>query len=135
MFAWRHLYIVSLLLALGCTASADDGVAGCGKVLGGPIHGDTIYVLCSSLSELSERQAYGIVEAVLDQSSRIAGDTQIIFLSDPSVLDRDWQYQNMEKRLESWGDALIGTYHTNSGLLTVRSSSNDEWQNVRLEIP
>ncbi len=134
MFAWRHLYIVSLLSTLGCTASAGDGVADCGKVLGGPIHGDTIYVLCPSLSELSERQAYGVVEAVLDQTSRISGDTRIIFLSDPSALDRDWQYQNMEKRLESWGDAFIGTYHTNSGLLTVRSSTDDEWRIVRLDL-
>ncbi len=134
MFAWRHLYIVSLLSTLGCTASAGDGVAECGKVLGGPIHGDTIYVLCRSLSEVSERQAYGVVEAVLDQTSRIAGDTRIIFLRDPSVLDRDWQYQNMEKRLESWGDAFIGTYHTNSGLLTVRSSTDDEWRIVRLDL-
>ena len=134
MFAWRHLYIVSLLSTLGCTASAGDGVAECGKLLGGPIHGDTIYVLCRSLSEVSERQAYGVVEAVLDQTSRIAGDTRIIFLRDPSVLDRDWQYQNMEKRLESWGDAFIGTYHTNSGLLTVRSSTDDEWRIVRLDL-
>ena len=135
MFAWRHLYIVFLLLMLGCTANADDNTADCGKVLGGPIHGDTIYVLCPSLSELSESQAYGVVEAVLDQTSRTAGETRIIFLSDPTVFDRDWQYQNMEKRLESWGDAFVGTYHTNSGLLTVRSSSDDEWRNVRLEIP
>ena len=46
MFAWRHLYMVSRLLILGCTANADDGDADCGRVLGGPIHGDTIYVLC-----------------------------------------------------------------------------------------
>ena len=42
MFAWRHLYMVSQLLILGCTANADDGDSDCGRVLGGPIHGDTI---------------------------------------------------------------------------------------------
>lgn len=54
MLAWRHLYIVSQLLLMGSVANADDGDADCGKVLGGPIHSDTIYVLCPSLSELSE---------------------------------------------------------------------------------
>ncbi len=132
MSAWRHLQIVSQLLILGCTVSPDDDVADCGKVLGGPIHGDTIYVLCPSLSKLSERQAHSLIGSVLDNTSRIAGDTRIIFLSDPSVLDRDWQYQNMEKRLESWGDAFVGTYHTHSSLLTVRSSSDNGWRNVHL---
>ena len=134
MFMWRHLCVVVQLLILGCTAAADDNVADCGKVLGGPIHGDTIYVLCPSLSKLSERQMYSVIETVLDETSRIAGDTIIIFLSDPSVLDREWQYQNMEKRLESWGDVFVGSYHTNSGLLTVRSASDNNWRNVRIGI-
>ena len=133
MSAWRHLLIVVQLLILGCAVAADDNVAGCGKVLGGPIHRDTIYVLCPSLSKLSERQAYSVIETVLDETSRIAGDTRIIFLSDPSVLDGG-QYQNMEKRLESWGDAFVGKYHTNSGLLTVKSTSDNGWRNVHIGI-
>lgn len=69
------------------------------------------------MSELSDSQAYAVVEAVLDQTSRIAGDTRIVFLSDPLVQHRAWQYQNMEKRLETWGDTFLGTYHTQTDLL------------------
>lgn len=134
MYVLRHLRVVSLLLVFGCAASADDDDADCGTVLGDPTHSDTIYVLCPSLCELSENETHSVIEAVLDKTSRLAGDTRLIFLADPAVLERDWQYQNMEKRLESWGDAFVGTYHTNSGLLTVRSTSYGEWRNVRLEI-
>ena len=130
----RHVHIVFQLLILGCSASPGDNVVDCGKVLGGPIHGDTIYVHCPSLPKLSEQQAHSIIVAVLDNTSRIAGDTRIIFLSDPSVLDRERQYQNMEKRLESWGDAFVGTYHTQSSLLTVRSTCDNDWRNVYLPI-
>ena len=134
LFVWRRLCIVSLFLTLGCTASADDDVADCGTVLGSPNRGETIYVYCPSLPKLSEKQARNIIVAVLDNTSRLAGETQLLFLSDPSVLDRDWQYQNMEKRLESWGDAFIGAYHTHSSLLTVRSASENEWRDVYLPI-
>ncbi len=134
MFAWRHLYLVSLLLVLGSFASADDGSAECGTVLGGPIHGDTIYVLCPSLTGLSKDEAYNLIKTVLHQTSRRAGDTRLIFLSDPAVLDRDWQYQDMEKRLASWGDAFVGMYHTSSGLLMYRSSTDGKWRNIHLGI-
>ncbi len=132
MFAWRHLHTVSLLLVLASTASADDEGTGCGTVLGGPIHGDTICVLCPTLPELSELEAHEVIAAVLNQTSRVAGNTWIVFLSDPSVLERDWQYQDMERRLESWGDSFVGTYQTNSGLLTVRSATDGKWRNISL---
>ena len=106
----------------------------CGKVLRGLNGGDTIYVSCQSLSGLSKAEVLRIVEAVLRESPRRAGDTRIIFLSDPYVLDRDWQYQNMEKRLVSWGDAFVGMYHTNSGLPMYRSSSDGKWRNIELGI-
>lgn len=131
---WRHLHVVFLLLVLGCQASAEDDGADCGKLIGGSNHSDTIYVLCPSLSGLSKAEAHSIVESVLIRSSRRAGDTRIIFLSDPSVLERDWQYQNMEKRLASWGDIFVGMYHTNSGLLMYRSSSDGKWRNIQLGI-
>ncbi len=134
MFVWRHLHVVFLLLVLGCQASAADDGSVCGKVLGGPDHSDTIYVLCSSLSGLSKAEAHSIVESVLHVSPRRADDTRIIFLSDPSVLERDWQYQNMEKRLASWGDVFVGMYHTNSGLLMYRSSIDGKWRNIQLGI-
>lgn len=134
MFVCRQLHVVFLLLFLGCQASAEDGGTDCGKVLGGPNHGDTIYVLCPSLSGLSKAEAHSIVESVLLLSPRRASDTRIVFLSDPSVLERDWQYQNMEKRLASWGDIFVGMYHTNSGLLMYRSSSDGKWRNIQLGI-
>jgi len=134
MFVWRHLHVVFLLLVLGCQESAKDDGTDCRNVLGGPNHGDTIYVLCSSLSGLSKAEAHSIVESVLLLSPQRTVDTRIIFLSDPSVLERDWQYQNMEKRLASWGDVFVGMYHTNSGLLMYRSSSDGKWRNVQLGI-
>ena len=129
-----HLLIVSQILILGCAAGPDSYVADCGQVLGGPIHGDTIYVICPSLPDLSQQQAHSIVGAVLDKTSRTEGDIRIIFLSDTSVLDRDRQYQNMEKRLESWGDVFVGAYHTHSELLTVRSASEGDWRNTYLPL-
>ena len=117
---------------LACTASADDEGTDCGTVLGGPIQGDTIYVLCPSLPELSTLKAHSVVKAVLNQTSRVAGYTLIVFVSDSYILERDWQYQDMERRLENWGDAFVGAYYTNSGLLTVRSAIDGKWQNISL---
>lgn len=134
MFVWRNLHVVFLVLVLGCQASAADDGMDCGKVLRGPNGSDTVYVSCPSLSGLSKAEALSIVESVLRESPRRAGDTRIIFLSDPSVLDRDWQYQNIEKRLSSWGDAFVGMYHTNSGVLMYRSSSDGKWRNIELGI-
>ena len=134
VFVLRNPHVVLLLLVLGWQASAADGGIDCGKLLRGLNGSDTIYVSCTSLSGLSKAEALSIVESVLRESPRRADDTRIIFLSDPSVLDRDWQYQNMEKRLESWGDAFVGMYHTNSGLLMYRSSSDGKWRNIELGI-
>jgi hypothetical protein len=131
---WRQLHVAFLLLVLGCTASADDSIAECGTVLSVPIHDDTIYVLCPSLSGLSKDEAYNVIETVLRQTSRRAGDTRLIFLSDPAVLDREWQYQDMQARLASWGDIFVGMYHTSSGLLKYRSSTDGKWRNIHLGI-
>ena len=130
MSKWRRLHIISQILILGCAASAHGEVEDCGQILRAPIPGDIIYVLCPSLPNLSEQQAKSIVWAVLDMTSRRAGDTRIFFLSDRSVLDRDRQYQDMGKRIESWGDVFVGAYHTNSNLLTVRSASESRWRNI-----
>ena len=118
------------MLILGCAASVAGDVEDCGQVLRAPFHGDIIYVLCPSLPDLSEQQALSVIWAVLNTTSLRAGDTRIFFFSDTSVLDRDWQYQNMEKRIESWGDVFVGAYHTNSNLLTVRSASEGGWRNI-----
>ncbi len=134
MLVWRHLHVVTLLYLLGMSAFADDSRAECGKVLDDPIHGDAIYVLCPSISGLNKGDMYSVIESALAESSRPAGDIRIVFLSDPTVLERDRQYQDMEKRLASWGDAFVGMYHTNSGHLMYRSSVDGEWRNVFLGI-
>lgn len=134
MFVLRNLHVVSLLLALGCQASAADEPMKCGQVLRGPNGGDAIYVSCLSLSGLSKAEAHSIVESVLRAYPRRAAYTRIIFLSDPSVIDRGLQYQNLEKQMASWGDAFVGIYHMNSGLLIYRSLSDGKWRNIELGI-
>ena len=118
------------MLILGCAASADGDVENCGQVLRAPFHGNTIYVLCPSLPDLSEQQAQNIVWAVLNTTSRRAGDTIILFFSDSSILCCHREYQNMEKWIERWGDVFVGAYHTNSNLLTLRSASESVWRNI-----
>lgn len=134
MLLRRHLHVVFLLLIVVCQASVASDDTGCGKVLSTPNHSDTIYVLCPSLSGLNKAEVHRIVESVLHVSPRRAADNRIIFLSDPSVLEREWQYQNMEERLASWGDVFVGMYHTNSGLLMYRSSTDGKWRNIQLGI-
>lgn len=134
MLARPNLFVFSLLLIVGGFAGANDGTTECGAVLNGPIDDDAIYVHCPSLTGLSKYDAYIIIESVLHQSPQNDGDIIVIFLSDPTVLDRDWQYQNLEKRLASWGDAVVGMYNRSSHLLMYRSSSDGKWRRTRLEI-
>ena len=134
MSNWRHLCIVCLLLITPIAANPDNPTEQCGRLLSGPRHGDTIYVFCPTLPDLSPEQARSVIIAVLDTTTRIAGDTRIFFFRDESVLRRDRWPANQERLIESWGDAFVGAYHTHSSLLTVRSTSDDEWQNIHLPI-
>ena len=126
------LLVVCLLLIASCVVKSDNPAENCGRLLSGPRHGDTIYVLCPSLPELSPEQARGVVKTVLDKTTRLAGETRIFFFRDESVLHQDRWPANQERLIESWGDAFVGSYHTHSSLLTVRSTANDEWRNIHL---
>lgn len=134
MSKWRYLILVFALLVISCVSSSDGQTEPCGQILNGPNFGDGIYVLCPSLSELSPQQARGIIEVLLNTTPRSQGDTHILFFGDTSVLDRDWQFINQDKRIESWGDTFVGAYRTQSSILTVRSATGSTWQNIYLPL-
>ena len=125
---------VCLLLIAPVVANSAELPDGCGRLLSGPQHGHVIYVFCPSLPELSQLQAHALVMAVLDTTTRRSGDTLIFFFRDESVLHRDLVPASHERRIESWGNALVGSYNTHSNLLTVRSASSDKWRNIHLPI-
>ena len=131
-FQRRHLFILCLFLAAPLSGSPADPPEECGRILDGPDRRDTIYVFCPALPKMNADQARSVVIAVLDSTSRASGDTRIFFFRDESVLRRDRWPANQGKLIESWGSALVGAYHTHSQLLTVRSTADDEWREMRL---
>ena len=128
---WHYLCVACLLsigpLAISLAEPADE----CGRILSGPSRGgEVIYVFCPLLPELSTEQARSLVVSLLNSTTRISGDVQFFFLSDESVLHRDWWWQDQGRLIESLGDAFVGAYHTRTGLLTIRPLSGDEWRNI-----
>ncbi len=81
---------------------------------------------------MDAEQALSVVIAVLDGTTRISGDTRIFFFRDESVLRRDRWPTDQGKLIESWGSAFVGVYHTHTQLLTVRSTTDDEWREIHL---
>ena len=129
---WRHLCISCLLLISPLAADPADSDEECGRILSGPDRWYTIYVLCPNLPKMSPEQARSVIVAVLDGTTRKVGDTRIFFFRDESVLRRDRRPADQGRLIESWGDAFVGAYHTRSQLLTVRSTTNNEWRNIHL---
>jgi len=131
-FQPRHWFITCLLLASSLSANATDPTEECGRILNGPSSWDTIYVFCPSLPQMNAKQAQSLVMAVLDGTTRKSGDTRIFFFRDESVLHRDRWPADHGRLIESWGTAVVGTYHTRSQLLTVRSTDKDEWREINM---
>jgi hypothetical protein len=75
-----------------------------------------------------------IVAVLNTTSSRLSGEVRIFFFDDESVLSRESWPADQERLIESWGDALLGTYHTASDLLTVRAAGTDKWRNIYLPV-
>ena len=121
MSASRALFVVSLLLAPVATSFAEKSKE-CGELLSGPFTGGhTLYVFCPSLLDLSTAKTHDLIVDTLDMApQRLTGDVRIFFFADKSVLKRKRWPADQGRLIESWGDALLGTYHTASGLLTVR---------------
>ena len=134
MFLLRHLHPIFLLLLLVSPLSASDRSDECGTILEDWTNEGTIYVHCQSLSGLTKAEVHDIVESVLSTTSTPADEIQVIFLKDVSVLDRDTLNQSFEERSAKWGDAFVGMYHTNSGVLMYRSSSDGQWRKLDLGV-
>jgi hypothetical protein len=129
---WRLIFL-SCSFSICCVSLVSAELPDdCGKLLRGPNYGHTLYVFCPSLPELSDEQAHSLVVGVLDYTTRRAGDIRIFFFRDESILRRDSWPANQERLIESWGDALVGAYHTHTQLLTVRSENSDSWREMRL---
>ena len=133
--ASRTLLLVSLLVAPVATSLAETSKE-CGELLSGPFPGGyTLYVFCPSLLVLSPGKTHNLIVETLDAApQRLAGDVRIFFFADKSVLKKERWPADQERLIESWGDALLGTYHTASGLLTVRSIGTDKWRNLYLPL-
>lgn len=129
---WRHVSIFCLLSIFPLAANSDDVTEECGRLLSGPEHGDTIYVFCPELPQLSAEQVRSLIIAVLDGTTRISGDTRIFFFRDESVLRREFWPADQGRLLKSWGIAFVGAYHTRTQLLAVRSTTNDGWRELHL---
>ncbi len=56
----------------------------------------------------------------------------IVFVQHESLIDEDRQRVRRGWLIRDWGDALVGVYHTQSQLLTVRSAEDDGWREVYL---
>ena len=128
----RLLFIACLFIVLPFSASPDDPVEECGRLLSGPGRRDTIYVFCPNFPQLNAEHARDVLIAVLDGTTRISGDTTIFFFRDESVLLRDRWPADRGRLIESWGSAVVGVYHTRSQFLSVRSTTNGEWQTLHL---
>lgn len=132
MLARRCFYLTFLMSVFGSFATAGDGVADCGTVLDRTADRDSIYVLCPTLTGLSKYDVSSIIKAAL-QKSPLGGDVDhVIFLSDPTVLDRKNENQSLEERLASWGSSFVGMYDRNTALLMYRSSADGGWRNIKL---
>ncbi len=133
--ASRALFLVSLLLPPIATSLAETS-KDCGELLSGPFTGGyTLYVFCPSLLDLNPAKTHDLIVETLDRApQRLAGEVRIFFFADRSVLKRERWPADQERLIESWGDALLGTYHTASGLLTVRSIGPDKWRNIYLPL-
>jgi hypothetical protein len=133
--ASRALFLVSLLLAPIATSLAETSKE-CGELLSGPFTGGyTLYVFCPSLLDLNSAKTHDLIVETLDRAPQpLAGDVRIFFFADRSVLKRERWPADQERLIESWGDALLGIYHTASGLLTVRSIGTDKWRNIYLPL-
>ena len=129
---WRHVFIFCLLFISSLAANADDVTKECGHPLSGPDRWDTIYVFCAELPQMDAEQARRVIIEVLDGTTRISGDTRIFFFRDESVLRRDHWPADQGRLIDSWGGAFVGAYHTHTQLLTVRSTTNDEWREIHL---
>ncbi|HGY4246814.1 TPA: hypothetical protein ACNVA0_005621 [Citrobacter freundii] len=133
--ASRALFVVSLLLAPIATSLAETSKE-CGELLSGPFAGGyTLYVFCPSLLDLSPAKTHELIVETLDRApQRLAGDVRIFIFADRSVLKQERWPADQERLIASWGDALLGSYHTESGLLSVRSIGTDKWRNIYLPL-
>ena len=130
----RRSIAVCLLLIAPFLADSSDLPDDCGRLLSGPQHRHVIYVLCPSLPWLNQLQAHALVVSVLDSTTRRSGDVLIFFFRDEPVLHGQLVPAVQERLIETWGDAFVGSYSTQSKLLTVRSADSDKWLNVHLPI-
>ena len=134
MSKYRRL-VVYLLLSMPNATSFAEPSQDCGRLLSGPFDRYTIYVFCPSLLDLSREQAREVIVSAVDTSTpRVSGDVRILFFADESVLHRKSWPANQDRLIDSWGEAFLGAYHTQSSLLTVRSKDSDKWRNIHLLI-
>ena len=133
MSLWRHFPVAFFSLVIACQASAENDPGGCGKVLGGPDDSNTIYVLCPTLSGLSRAEVYRIIESARVVTPQVAGKVEIVFVSDPAIVELDSQPRDMEARLAKWGDSFVGVFDADSGFLIYRSSVDSKWRKLQLE--
>lgn len=129
---WRYLCFSCLAVVSSASAEFDGLSDECGRVLVGPRNWDAIYIFCPALPQMNAEQAHSLVMAVLDSTTRISGHTRIFFFGDESVLDRDRWPADQGRLIESWGNALVGAYHTETQVLAFRSTTNAEWRNLYL---
>ena len=56
---------------------------------------------------------------------------RIFFFSTEPLSNEKFGSAEEEAMIESWGNLLIGHYHTRNGILSIRTGG-DEWRDVRM---
>lgn len=102
----------------------------CGRVL--PMfHDDRIAVACPQLDELDADESWRLIVRTLNYASAHPGDMRIFFFSTEPLSSEKFGWAEEEVMIASWGNLLIGHYHTRNGILSIRTGG-DQWREVQM---
>lgn len=126
----RRIARIAALALCSLRAAAAEPIEECGRVL--PIfYGDRIAVACPQLDKLDVEETWQLIVRTLNYASAHPGDMRIFFFSTEPLSNEKFGWAEEEAMIASWGNLLIGHYHTRNGILSIRTGG-DQWREVRM---